>query len=139
MEQKADVFGAGLILVHNDKVLLQLRDNIPNIDYPDCWTFAGAGFMDGDEDPVEAAKRELFEETGYVSKKSLPLMIETYKLPDGKVMQAHRFYEIYDESQKINCNEGQKMEFKSLAEARLLKTKPGVLEVMEKAIAAARK
>ncbi len=129
-----DLYGVALVLVDKGRVLLQLRDNISTINYPNHWTFAGGGYLDEGEEPIEAAKRELLEETGYAAKNPKPMGIETYTLDTGQTMEAHRFYETYDGVQKIECNEGRKMEFKTIEEAKLLKLKPGVLEVMQAAI-----
>jgi 8-oxo-dGTP diphosphatase len=52
-----------VILVKDNKVLLNLRDNIPNIPYPNCWAFIGGGVEDG-ENEEQAARREVLEETG---------------------------------------------------------------------------
>lgn len=43
------------------RILLQHRDNIPNIIEPNCWGFFGGGVEDG-EDLLEALERELREE-----------------------------------------------------------------------------
>ena len=42
--------------------LLQHRDNKAGIFYPDYWGFFG-GAIETSEKPIEAANRELFEET----------------------------------------------------------------------------
>jgi 8-oxo-dGTP diphosphatase len=53
-----------IILINNrNEVLLQLRDNEPNISYPNCWTLPG-GVVEPPEIPDQAAQRELAEETG---------------------------------------------------------------------------
>ena len=52
------------ILYQEDRYLLQLRDNIPNIVYPDHWGFFG-GHLEAGESPEEALMRELSEEIGY--------------------------------------------------------------------------
>ncbi len=62
-----------------------LRDDKPNISYPNHWSFAGAGSMEDGEEPIEAAKRELFEETGYQSNEPLPLMVTTYTMEFKKL------------------------------------------------------
>jgi ADP-ribose pyrophosphatase YjhB (NUDIX family) len=51
---------AGVLVVHDDKVLLVRRRMNPR---QGMWTFP-AGFVDFDEDPAEAAVRECREETG---------------------------------------------------------------------------
>ena len=53
------------IIITNDQneVLLQLRDNNPNISFANHWTLPG-GVVDPGEDHEVAAQRELFEETG---------------------------------------------------------------------------
>ena len=52
------------ILYRDDKFLLQLRDDIPNIVYPAHWGFFG-GHLDPGETPYEAVIRELQEEIAY--------------------------------------------------------------------------
>lgn len=53
-----------IILTNNrNEVLLQLRDNNPNIPYPNSWTLPG-GVVEAHEPPDQAAQRELAEETG---------------------------------------------------------------------------
>ena len=47
-----------------DKVLMQLRDLKPHIDYPGYWGFL-SGSIEPDETPEQAARRELLEEIGY--------------------------------------------------------------------------
>lgn len=53
------------IIIQNDRceVLLQLRDNNPNIAFANSWTLPG-GVAESGETPERAAKRELAEETG---------------------------------------------------------------------------
>jgi 8-oxo-dGTP diphosphatase len=52
------------ILYQNNRFLMQLRDNIPNIVYPGFWTFFG-GHVEPGETPEVAVKREIFEEISY--------------------------------------------------------------------------
>lgn len=56
----------------NGKVLMQLRDNFPTIDFPDQWGFFGGAVEEG-ESAEEAAFRELQEETGYVASSLIKL------------------------------------------------------------------
>ena len=43
MAKKIDAKSAAIILVDGNKALLNLRDNKPNISYPNHWGFAGGG------------------------------------------------------------------------------------------------
>ncbi len=52
---------AAIIVLEDGRYLLQHRDNIPQIWYPDHWGCFG-GAVDEGEDPITALKRELFEE-----------------------------------------------------------------------------
>jgi 8-oxo-dGTP pyrophosphatase MutT (NUDIX family) len=52
---------AALILVEDDGYLMQLRDPLPQIWYPNRWGLFGGGVEPG-EDPVAALARELHEE-----------------------------------------------------------------------------
>jgi 8-oxo-dGTP diphosphatase len=54
--------GVNAIPVNNDgKILLQLRDNRPDLNFPNCWTCLGGGVEAG-ETFDEAIRRELLEE-----------------------------------------------------------------------------
>ncbi|NDJ54430.1 MAG: NUDIX domain-containing protein [Chloroflexi bacterium] len=46
---------------HQGQVLLQLRDDDPAIEFPNCWTVLG-GHVEEGESPDEAIRRELMEE-----------------------------------------------------------------------------
>ena len=55
----------GLILENNEgKILLQLRDDKPNLPYPGCWGTFGGQIEEG-ETPEEAIGREIKEELNY--------------------------------------------------------------------------
>ncbi|WP_043163499.1 NUDIX domain-containing protein [Salinispora tropica] len=63
MVARVDVRIAGVILVDpQGRLLLQLRDGNTRVD-PHCWSLPG-GHLDPGEDPLAAAHRELYEETG---------------------------------------------------------------------------
>lgn len=116
---------------------MQLRDEKLDIVYPGHWCIPG-GSVEKGESPTEAAKRELKEETDYVSKRPKPLCVEVYRLPDGRTIKRHIFYDTYDGKQKIKCNEGQKIEFKSPGEFPKMKIYPGHAGFIRKAIQLAR-
>jgi len=52
---------AAIIRVDADGYLMQLRDSRPDIWYPGHWGLFGGGLEPG-EDPIQALKRELYEE-----------------------------------------------------------------------------
>lgn len=52
---------AAIIRTPQDRFLMQLRDNTPNIWYPGAWGCFG-GALDADEKPLDALRRELREE-----------------------------------------------------------------------------
>lgn len=52
---------AAFILVENDGYLMQLRDDRPDIWYPNRWGLFG-GAVEKGEDPLTALRRELYEE-----------------------------------------------------------------------------
>ncbi|MGP0129554.1 MAG: NUDIX hydrolase [cyanobacterium endosymbiont of Rhopalodia musculus] len=67
------------IVYQEDNFLLQLRDNIPTIAYPNCWGLFG-GHVESEENPKQALKRELVEEINY--KVSNPIKFRVYNEPN---------------------------------------------------------
>lgn len=55
---------AGLLVLEDGRYVMQLRDTLPNIFYPDHWGCFG-GAVDAGESPLEALRRELREELEY--------------------------------------------------------------------------
>jgi 8-oxo-dGTP pyrophosphatase MutT (NUDIX family) len=52
---------AALLVLEDGRYIMQLRDDIPNIWYPDHWGLFGGGLDDG-ENELSALRRELWEE-----------------------------------------------------------------------------
>lgn len=66
---------AGALLLHPDgRVLLQLRDDKPDIESPDLWSLFGGGLDEG-ESPEAGMLREVEEEIGFRVRHYRPLMV----------------------------------------------------------------
>jgi len=99
------------ILVHNDKILLILRDDKPEIPEPNTWQLPGGGVEEG-EDYFQAIQRELKEEISIIPQQ---LKYLGSAPDDTKVFFAF----LTDEevaSIKLG-NEGQKLEFFDIEDA----------------------
>lgn len=117
------------MLVQGNRVLMQLRDNIPNIYEPGKWSFP-SGKIEKGEKAFDAIKREFKEETGYIL--SQPKLILDHRMVYEKGnFDWHVFVEEYDGKQKIECFEGQRMEFFNLGELRKKDLARKNLEVIE--------
>lgn len=89
------------ILHQQDKFLMQLRDNIPNIAAAGCWGLFG-GHIEVGETPDIAVQREVLEEIGYV----LPSFGEFGCYPDEKIVR-HVFHApLLVELDQLVLNEG---------------------------------
>jgi|SRR3989344_113058 len=97
-----------------DRVLMQLRDNDPDIYEPNKWNLIGGKCQKG-EGLLEAATREFKEETGYILNN--PKLVRTLHMPyDKGDYDWHIFFEKFDGKQTISCFEGQEMKFFSIRE-----------------------
>lgn len=117
---------AGVILVdHEGRVLMQLRDANPAIMYPDHWGITG-GAAHPDETPEQAARREVEEETGLTLGRIDPFRAYYFQESgNGAGAKASRSraradYEVYvfhapcgTPVEELVCGEGQALRFVS--------------------------
>jgi 8-oxo-dGTP pyrophosphatase MutT (NUDIX family) len=85
---------AGLIVTEDGRYIMQLRDAIPDIFYPDHWGCFG-GAVDEGENPVQALRRELLEELDFEvvnAKEFIRFDFDLTKLGQKKVYRI--YYEI---------------------------------------------
>ena len=103
---------AGIVLLRGDgAALLQLRDDKPSIQDPGIWVVPG-GHMEPGETPMEGARREFLEETCYLCANARPLVqFSSSSAGYPGDFDLVFFWDRYDGIQKIECREGQALEF----------------------------
>ncbi len=117
-----------LLLINQEgRLLLQLRDDKPTLEYPNCWGFFGGQAEDG-ETPEQTIIREISEELNYDLKN--PEYLGNFGF---EVYDQHVFYKIDPTLQleDLNVMEGQRGGFFNLAEIRKLPLAFNVLEIVE--------
>jgi 8-oxo-dGTP diphosphatase len=101
-----------MILKNKDRFLMHLRDNKPNIPYPNYWSFIGGG-AEKRESPLQTAERECLEETGLIPKDVRfigKILVPPYPLSENDEVSIFRG-EIDKEVDKIVLTEGQRLEY----------------------------
>lgn len=119
--------GSLIILNNKNRFLLQLRDNKPNIAYPNYWGFIGGGIERG-ETPRKAIERECLEEIG-VSPRNIQFLnkIFIYNPWFGKQEELFAFKgKINKEPYEITLTEGQRVEYFYFHEIQDLKIPPPI-------------
>lgn len=96
---------AGVILHQDGRVLLQHRDDKPEIRWPGAWAIFG-GHLEDDETPEEGARREIEEELGLRLEGPMPLV---YHQTVGNRERYFYAAELTVEPEALTLNEGQGM------------------------------
>jgi 8-oxo-dGTP pyrophosphatase MutT (NUDIX family) len=103
---------AGVVLLRDDDAaLLQLRDDKPGLNDSGMWVFPG-GHCEEKESIEACARREFEEETCYRCAQVRPLVrFQGRELGNEKDLHLIFFWENYDGQQRIECREGQALQF----------------------------
>jgi 8-oxo-dGTP pyrophosphatase MutT (NUDIX family) len=127
----------GIIILRKDgAALLQHRDNIPTINDPGLWVIPG-GHLEHDENPLEAAVREVEEETCYRSAHPRLLAdFHSYQLGYAADFRLIIFWDDYDGVQRIECREGQAATFVRREDAGNLPRRDYLTHIWDLALAA---
>lgn len=134
-EKLVDVIG--VVLLRDDgAALLQLRDNTPDISDPGLWVVPG-GHIEPGETSEEAAVREFEEETRYRCARLRPLVrLQGDELGYQKNFGLIFFWENYDGRQRIECREGQALQFIPRPQAENLPRRDYLTRIWDLALAA---
>lgn len=92
---------SALIVSHDQKLLMGMKDPSKGGVYSDCWHIPGGGVDDG-EDQVTALKREIIEEVGIdISSDKIELVddlgsgVSTKKIKDSEEVECHMKFFVY--------------------------------------------
>ena len=99
-------------VIYNEKgeVLLQLRDNKPNLRSPGYWTLPG-GHQEDTESQIECIVREIHEETNLSLKNPVYFMSLKDIYESGPFPLVHFYLNHIKSPYNIICNEGQELKF----------------------------
>ncbi|WP_337871917.1 NUDIX domain-containing protein [Ignavibacterium sp.] len=122
------MFGAGIIFINsNNQILLLLRDDLPNIPFPNQWDIPG-GKIEENETPQAAIRREMKEELGLDNLSDFKL----FKIYKSENLTDFIFWKHFDLNiDQIILNEGQKIQYFSLDETRKMKLAFNYNQVIE--------
>lgn len=100
---------AAIILTEDGCYLLQHRDDIPEIWFPDHWGCFG-GAVDAGEDPIAALKRELYEEIEFKPKEIAYFTRFDFDLAELGMARYYRIYYVMPmtraEQERLILHEG---------------------------------
>lgn len=122
------MIGAGIILLnHNNEVLLLLRDDKPEIPFPNMWDIPG-GKVEENETPENGIRREMNEELELMSLG----VINLFKIITSEEITDYIFWKKIDlNPAEINLKEGQRIEYFNLEKIKKTKLAFNYNDVIE--------
>ncbi|UCF93288.1 MAG: NUDIX hydrolase [Desulfobacterales bacterium] len=119
--------GASILFINDQRqVLLFLRDNKPNLPYPNMWDAPG-GHVEGHETPVQCIVREMMEE--------MKLRLDKFELFAVDEFSDRIEYTFWKRSNldtaKIELNEGQELRWFTETEVKNTELAYGFNEIIE--------
>jgi len=119
-----------LLIDEEGRFLLQHRDDTAPT-YPGYWGFFGGSIEDG-ETPLEAIRREAWEELRYTPAGTNPVLTIDYKnFKTGRSGRKFYFTELCPDKDALQLYEGQNMGWFTLPEAQKLKIRDSNLAALE--------
>ena len=114
----------GAIIKFDNKYLLQLRDDKPNIYFPNYWGLFG-GATEANEEPIDAVRREILEEISLEIKNGSIFLTLTIETKFFENIRKRIFFKCnIDSASSIVLNEGQSFKFYEFNEIQSLKIVP---------------
>jgi len=122
------MIGAGIILLnHNNEVLLLLRDDKPEIPFPNMWDIPG-GKVEENETPENGIRREMNEELELMSLG----VINLFKIITSEEITDYIYWKKIDlNPAEINLKEGQRIEYFNLEKIKKTKLAFNYNDVIE--------
>jgi 8-oxo-dGTP pyrophosphatase MutT (NUDIX family) len=115
-----NLVGALFLFRKSDQsLLLQLRDEKPNLRHAGMWVPPG-GHSESGETIEECTRREFYEETNYFCEQINWAFTLTVQHPQWPTYLLGISWAVFDEKQKIKCQEGQSLKFIKRNEAKTL-------------------
>lgn len=117
MNKKTKNLGAGILLINSkNELLMLLRDDIPNIPFPNMWDIPG-GQVETGEKPQDTVRREMLEEMNLELEE-----ITLFKVYESENLVDNVFWTRIDlQPEKINLMEGQKIAYFSRSQLKKMK------------------
>ena len=130
-DSKMDIVGALFLLRDDRALLMQLRDDKPDLRHAGMWVPPG-GHIEAGESVEEGTVREFLEETNYLCGKMNWLQMMEIKHPDWPTYLLGVFWAFYDGKQKTECREGQILKFIKREDADILMIPPFLFIIWDK-------
>ncbi|MFO0953594.1 MAG: NUDIX domain-containing protein [Isosphaeraceae bacterium] len=130
-------FSSAVFVIRSDgSALLQHRDEKPGLRRAGMWGPPG-GHSEESESPEDCARRELYEETGYIADDLRLVDSVDDDAGDGsRPERLHVFWTEFDATQSVRCHEGQALEFVARPLAHTYPVGQDILDLWDAAIAA---